>query len=48
MLFAAIVIAMAFEEHGQPIFTTVFGEACSAAFLVAIAGDRGASIAAAL
>jgi ATP-dependent protease ClpP protease subunit len=40
VLFAAIIIAMAFEEHDQPIFTTVFGEACGAAFLVAIAADR--------
>lgn len=37
---AAIEIAMAIEEHDRIVVTTVTGEACSAAGLVALAGDR--------
>jgi len=36
---AAVVICLAIEEHARPVTTTVVGEGCSAAFLVAIAGD---------
>ena len=37
---AAIEVAMAIEEHDRITLTTVTGEACSAAGLVALAGDR--------
>lgn len=36
---AAVLICLAIEEHARPITTTICGQACSAAFLVAIAGD---------
>lgn len=37
---AAIEVAMAIEEHDKAVVATVTGEACSAAGLVALAGDR--------
>ena len=37
---AAIEVAMAIEEHDRAVVATVTGEACSAAGLVALAGDR--------
>jgi ClpP class serine protease len=36
---AAVLICLAIEEHTRPVTTTVCGQACSAAYLVALRGD---------